>query len=330
MPSSGNELMAIDRILFITSNRIGDAVLSTGVLDYLIKTHPEAKFTVACGEIATPLFDSIPQVERIIPLIKGRRARHWRELWRQTVGVRWSLVADLRNSLFSWTVRTRKRVVYRPNDKPVHRVRQLAAAFKADPAPSPRLWLSEQRRSAAEGIIPPGGKVVAIGPTANWKGKQWASERFISLLERLTGPQGLYPGARIAVFGGPNERTAAEPILASIPLERRLDLVGTIDIGVAGACLARCDLYIGNDSGLMHLAAAAGIPTIGLFGPSREEHYGPWGTNTAAVRTREDFQSFLDSRCFSNPSAQGLLDSISVEQVVGAVDLLLSRNSNSR
>ena len=50
------------------------------------------------------------------------------------------------------------------------------------------------------------------------------------------------------------------------------------------ACLKRAQLFIGNDSGLMHMAAAAGTPTIGLFGPSDDKLYGPWGENTRIVR----------------------------------------------
>jgi ADP-heptose:LPS heptosyltransferase len=51
----------------------------------------------------------------------------------------------------------------------------------------------------------------------------------------------------------------------------------------AAACLARCTLFVGNDSGLMHLAASAGTPTLGLFGPTPSEVYSPAGANTAAA-----------------------------------------------
>ena len=66
-----------------------------------------------------------------------------------------------------------------------------------------------------------------------------------------------------------------------------LDLVGRIDPLEAAACLARCRLFVGNDSGLMHVAAAVGTPTVGLFGPSPVDHYRPWGRWTAVARTPE-------------------------------------------
>src|SRR3546814_14314158 len=54
---------------------------------------------------------------------------------------------------------------------------------------------------------------------------------------------------------------------------------------VCSSDLKRCALYVGNDSGLMHIAAASGIPTLGLFGPSRPENYAPWGERSAVART---------------------------------------------
>jgi ADP-heptose:LPS heptosyltransferase len=72
-----------------------------------------------------------------------------------------------------------------------------------------------------------------------------------------------------------------------------IDLVGRIDLLTAYACLKRARLFIGNDSGLMHLSAAAGAPTLGLFGPSDDRLYGPWGPDARALRGPRDFEAFL-------------------------------------
>ena len=69
------------RILFVTSSRIGDAVLSTGLLDHLMRRYPEARFTVACGPVAAGLFAHMPQLERLIVFDKRRYGRHWLGLW---------------------------------------------------------------------------------------------------------------------------------------------------------------------------------------------------------------------------------------------------------
>ena len=73
----------------------------------------------------------------------------------------------------------------------------------------------------------------------------------------------------------------AAPVLEA--LGDAIDLCGRLSLAEVAACLARCALFVGNDSGLMHLAAAAGTPTLGLFGPSRADEYAPAGRCTAFV-----------------------------------------------
>ncbi|KAF0136706.1 MAG: putative Glycosyl transferase family 9, partial [Rhodospirillaceae bacterium] len=97
------------RILFITSTRIGDAVLSSGLLNHLVQTHPEARMTVACGPLAAPLFVAVPGLERILALTKGRYASHWLRLWSTCVRQRWDIVVDLRRSLLPWLLVARRR-----------------------------------------------------------------------------------------------------------------------------------------------------------------------------------------------------------------------------
>ncbi|MCZ6607749.1 MAG: glycosyltransferase family 9 protein, partial [Alphaproteobacteria bacterium] len=74
------------RILFITATRVGDAVLSTGLLDHLIRENPDARVTVACGPMAAPLFEAVPNLERIIVLEKQAFSLHWVRLWAACVG----------------------------------------------------------------------------------------------------------------------------------------------------------------------------------------------------------------------------------------------------
>ena len=99
-------------ILFITANRLGDAVLSTGTLGVLIDRYPGAQITVACGPLPAPLFNEIPQVVRLIEMVKRPYHQHWLSLWWQTVGTRWDLIVDLRNSAVSRLVRSRSRKVF--------------------------------------------------------------------------------------------------------------------------------------------------------------------------------------------------------------------------
>ncbi len=89
------------KILFITSTRIGDAVLSAGLLEYMAQTYPEGKVTVACGPLPASLFEGFPNVEAVWALKKEKRAGHWIKLWKRSVRTRWDIVVDLRNSAVS-------------------------------------------------------------------------------------------------------------------------------------------------------------------------------------------------------------------------------------
>ncbi len=264
------------RILFITSNRIGDAVLSTGLLDHLLRAHPSARFTIACGPVAEGLFTHMPRRDATIVMEKRRFGRHWLPLWWHAVQRRWDLVVDIRASAMGYIVPTWRRAVMRRS--PGHKTEQLAHILRLSPAPLPVVWTSAEDRALAERLLPAGAPILALGPTANWTGKVWPPERFAALATELA------PGLpRVAVFAGPGpfEAGLAAPLLAALP--GAIDLTGRLTLSEAAACLARCHLFVGNDSGLMHLAAAAGTTTIGLFGPTPSAEYGPAGRNARPV-----------------------------------------------
>jgi ADP-heptose:LPS heptosyltransferase len=131
-----------------------------------------------------------------------------------------------------------------------------------------------------------------MAPNANWVGKTWPAERFAKVARDLLGPDGPLAGGRLMVLGGPADRRDAVPVLSAVPRERVIDLVGREDLLVLFAALRRARLFIGGDSGLMHMAAAAGAPTLGLFGPSDERLYAPWGPLARIVRGPRPFATF--------------------------------------
>ncbi len=273
------------RVLFITATRLGDAVLSTGVLDHLLRANPAARFTIACGPVAEGVFARMPRRERTLVLEKRRFDGHWLGLWRQTVGTVWDLVVDLRGSALAFLVPARRRAVLRrgwgDGRREGHKTAQLAGALGLTPPPLPTCWTDEADRAVARALLPAGdGPLIGLGPTANWSGKVWPAARFVALFEALAARM---PGARPVVFAGPGaaERAMASPVLAGLP--GAVDLCGRLSLPEASACLARCGLFVGNDSGLMHLAAAAGTATLGLFGPTPAREYAPAGRRAAAV-----------------------------------------------
>lgn len=314
------------RLLFITATRVGDAVLSTGLLSHLIAANPGLRTTVAAGDAAIPLFEAAPGIEALIPMRKARCGAHWLRLWRRCVGRRWDIVVDLRRSAIAWTLRAGRRHVVPKRTAPMHRVELIAATLGlAHAPPSPTLWTNERHTAAAARLLPDGAPVLAIAPAANWRGKQWRAERFASLIERLTGPDGILPAARVAVFAAPGETEQSRAVLDAIPPDRRIDTVGRIDLPTVGACLRRCAFFVGNDSGLMHMAAACGIPTLGLFGPSRVENYAPWGPNAAWVRTEQSYETLVGAPGYDHRTTGTLMDGLSVEMADNAARELWRR-----
>ena len=304
-------------ILFVTATRIGDAVLSTGLLSYLVERHPGARLTIAAGPPAAPLFEAVPGLERVIALRKRCGGLHWLALYARTARRRWDLIVDLRGSALAWMMRAGERRVMAKGDAREHRVRQLGRLFDLDPPPSPMLWTAPAHERAAAALLPPGPPVLAIGPAANWRGKQWRAERFAELAERLTAPGAPHARARVAVFAAGHEREQSKPLLSALAPERVIDLVGKTDLLTAAAALRRCAMFVGNDTGLMHIAAAVGVPTLGLFGPSPVEQYAPWGRRTAVVQTALPREAMFGPG-FDPLTTDTLMDSLSVEAVEAA------------
>lgn len=254
------------RILFISANRLGDAVITCGILDHLIRTHPTARFTIACGPAAAGVYTRMPQLERIVIFDKQKNDLHWPKLWRAVAFTWWDLVIDVRGSALAYLVPAKRRVVRRK--RPGRMFEQHAAMLGIDPAPLPVVWTALADRDRADGLLPADRPVIGFGVTANWVPKIWPAERFGALFERLS--TGLLPGAVPAVFAGPGaaERAMAAPALACLP--GAIDLRGALTVAEAAAVIGRCALYVGNDSGLMHLAAATATPTVGLCGTTRD------------------------------------------------------------
>lgn len=274
------------RILFISSSRIGDAVLSTGLLDHLLRTYPAARFTVACGPIAEGVFARMPRCERLIVLRKEQRGLHWLRLWRAVAFTWWDLVVDLRGSALSFFVPAKARAIKHGGRRPGHRLLHIAQVLGVSPAPRPVAWFSPEDAAEVEAILPGPVPVLVLGATASQAFKVWPAERFIAAARALTAPDGPLPGARIAVLGGPGEKEwkLAAPVLEGLP--EAVPLVGRLQVPAVAALLARAALFIGNDSGLTHLSAATGSPTLGLFGPTLASEYAPVGPRAVIALAR--------------------------------------------
>lgn len=323
------------RILFITSNRLGDAVLTTGLYRALALTAGQdgglPAMTVACGPLAAPLFAAAPGLERLIVLRKRPLARHWLGLWQQVVGTRWDLVVDLRDSVVSRLVPAGRRLVLSGRDSRVasgrHKVEVLAHLAGLESPPAPCLWLDDASRQAAATAIGEGDgrPLLALAPTANWLGKEWPSDRFVALARRLVAAEGPLAGGRVMVVAAPGERERAQAVLSAFAPSDRVDMIGRGDALAAAAALAQADLFVGNDSGLMHMAAALGVPTVGLFGPGLPDVYGPWGRHCRVVCSTVAGAA-LRERVRLEGDPRDLMDGIAVDAVYAAASALWTQH----
>ena len=294
---------SVPKVLFVSSNRIGDCVISSGVIREIGRKLPGAAITVACGRPPAPFFRSAPGVERVIILDKKKMAGHWIDLWKQVATTRWDLVVDIRGSALSYLIPAKRRVIYnRSWETGLRKVEMVSRLMGSDTPLEPDVFLDTRARSEAAAVIDPQlwdgagpGSIIALAPIAHQPGKSWPADRWGALVERLKADP-RFDGWRFMAVGGPGDRPPATPALEAAG-ERGIDFVGKGDILASAAAIDRAALFVGNDSGLMHVSAALGRPTLGLFGPTEWWLYGPWGPRTriaASNETRGQFSPIED------------------------------------
>ena len=124
-----------------------------------------------------------------------------------------------------------------------------------------------------------------MAPISTATDRSWPAERWAELTQKLMN-EPRFDGWRFMPVGGPGDRPPATPALEAAG-ERAIDCVGKGDILCSAAAIDRAALFVGNDSGLMHVSAALGRPTLGLFGPTEWWLYGPWGPRTRTAASNE-------------------------------------------
>jgi len=118
-----------------------------------------------------------------------------------------------------------------------------------------------------------------VHPGARIDSKRWPAENFAALIDALARET----DRKIVLLGGPGERALAEAVIAA-SASKPVSLAGKLSFGELVALLQCCRLYIGNDTGPAHVAAAAGAPVVALFGLETPARWGPVGDRSIAVR----------------------------------------------
>ena len=309
-------------ILYIAEAEAEAAVLSSGVLAYLVEAMPQATFTVVGSPASAPLFGDTPRLDRLLVLDREGKFE-WIALWNQVRDTKWGLVVDMRGSALSTKLRRQKRAVRGKDEPGLHAVEQAARVLQLDEVPAPRLFFSHETRAVADALVRPDDKpIIAVGPGADWMGKRWPAERYSKIVAAFLGEVGPLAGGRLLIVGDDADRDLAHTIRLAVARSRVIEAQGKLTPLQTAAALSHASLYVGADSIWTQLAVAAGVPSVGVFGPSDETVVGPWGgVSLRGPRSLDEYKT-LDPRL--NQAIQHMMD-LPAERVLKAARELLAK-----
>jgi ADP-heptose:LPS heptosyltransferase len=180
----------------------------------------------------------------------------------------------------------------------------------------------ERHAAGLLAALPADGRpLVAVHPSAGAPVKLWDEGRLAAVADRLAAEF----DARIVLTGGPGDVPMTGAVAARMTTDRPLDLTGRTDVAALVALYRRCALVLGPDSGALHLAVAAGAPTVHLYGPADPVKFGPWGD---PARHRVVRAGMRCARCgdlaLSRPRGAACMLAITVDEVIDAARPLLA------
>jgi heptosyltransferase-3 len=350
----------IRSILIIQTKFIGDIILASALASNLRLEYPDARIAFLC-EARFASFLTAHGIASDVVMFNRARMRgtpldRGKELYRIVRTLRRSrfdLTIDLTDSktsrLITRFVNARTRVGYDPPERPFRRLERQPANVFAKPYGfggqhyldrylSPLEALGVDLRVAVPAIrpLPPekakalalldkhhlrGNAFITVHAGASFVGRRWQPERFAAAIDEISRETGL----DFVLVGGPDERKSAEQIVANTT-SPVVNLVGALPLETLLAVLEQARLFLGNESGPMHMAAATGTPVVGLFGLTSPTIWGPVGVPSIALQPTMPCECVAPDLCrWPDPSKACCVWRLEVEPVVGAVREVLSR-----
>ncbi|WP_162299607.1 glycosyltransferase family 9 protein [Pseudomethylobacillus aquaticus] len=268
----------VQRILLITLSNIGDVVLTTPVLQALHIRYPDALIDIVGDARSHQVYQHCPFLGRVLLKNKQTGWRGLLTLLRQLRRVPYDLAVDLRTDGLLYAIRAKVRLGKLSNQASLgmHSVEKHFAALQPlgiNDIPHPQVWLTMRHRQHARLLTAPfqGQRLLAIGLGANSSHKIWPVSAYLALVYKLE----MHVDA-VMLLGSQQERCHADQFRQQCRLPV-LDVCGQLDILQSTAMLEHALLFVGNDSGLGHLASAVGTPTFTIFGLGQPARYRPWG-----------------------------------------------------
>jgi heptosyltransferase-2/heptosyltransferase-3 len=293
-------LQDVTRVAIIKPCCIGDCVMALPALDAVADRYPGARLDVVVGEHSRAVFTHHPRVARTIRCpnglafssavgLAGRLRRERYDLALAFDRSRWVGVAlRLARPRFS-----RQATSHRPESRHESDVYlDVARSVDATASPRiPRLVLPETARERAQSVtmatrspfvvLQPGG---ARNPGSTMLDKRWPAERYADLARWFT-KQGL----AVLITGSRDDRALGLAITQQAGLSEEIVLAGSLDLLATAAVIELAAQYVGGDTGVSHLAAAAGTPCIVIFGPTNPRRYAPLGERVSILAPPESW-----------------------------------------
>jgi ADP-heptose:LPS heptosyltransferase len=307
---------AVGSVVVITKhNFMGDTIVAVPLLRGVRRAFPQAQVTLLTGGMAAVALQNCPHTDRILTYSpkKEKGVSPFLRLLRGLKGDTGRrpdlcLVADrsLRSGVIAWATGAAARagfdtegrgwllthpVPYDPHSRReiescLDILRAVAPEAERGPYdPAPELWITDAERARGAEILreheATGPVLLGIQPGASYDGKQWATERFAAAADRLARASG---GVIVLLGSGEREvqiaRTMRAAMAASTPV---VDLTGQTKLRETMGVLPHLTLFLGNDTGVSHLAASLGVPTVQLFGPTSARKWGHVGPNNRVL-----------------------------------------------
>jgi heptosyltransferase-2 len=295
------------RLVILSPNWLGDAVMALPAIADVRRSAPDASIAIAARPAIAPLFALVPEVDETIVLAKPAPIRDvvgWRGLGDKLVGGGFDTVLLLPNSMQSavlasragiperWGYRTdwRGRLLTRAVDRlpGLHQIASYQHLVKAlgfsNGSNEPRVSVPQDAQRAARRLLMEDGwdpqtPLVALASGAAYGGaKRWPPEYFGELAAALASH-----GVRCVVVGSAADAPAAAAVARSSHATQLFNLVGRTDLPMLAGVLTQCRTLVTNDSGAMHLAAAAGVAVTAVFGPTDDKATHPLGATHAVL-----------------------------------------------
>jgi heptosyltransferase II len=338
--------MAVEKILIRAPNWVGDAVLAIPAIKAIREGFPKAEITLLVRPWVAGLFTSAPFINEVWSESKPVSLTQWSRLTRQIRSRGFNLALLFPNSFESafmmFLSGVPSRVGYATDGRswlltnavePAAGIRHQAAyyldlvknisAVQHEPSIQIQATVDERlvaRKLLAAGGIPASASYMVLNPGAAYgSAKRWDERRFAEVADTLADDLRL----SVAIIGSESERPIAQEIGRRMKKPAAI-LSGQTSLEALIGVLAGCSLMITNDSGPMHMAAALGVPTLAIFGPTDDRVTAPCGPRTRIVKEQVECSPCLLRVC---PIDHRCMTGVTVNKVCEAAKALL-RNAS--